>query len=82
MLLHRLLTLPLLRLFCVVVTACERGDSLVWVGLDWQYVSVVLEEASGREEKICELVQARPGSGGGGCCSLVQGLARWRRVFA
>ena len=29
-------------------------------------MSVVLEEASGREKKICELVQARPVGGGGG----------------
>ena len=43
-------------------------------------MSVVLEEASGREKKICESVQGRPG-GGGGDCSLVQGLARWRCVF-
>ena len=67
---------------CFVVNACERGDSLVWVGLDWQGVSVVVEEASGREKKICESVQARPGGGGGGDCSLMQGLARWRRAFA
>ena len=28
----------------------------MWVGLDSQNVSVVLEEASGREKKICESV--------------------------